>query len=129
MTEPEKRTGADRLLDYIQQNHPDVAALIASQSGPLNGQVAELVARGWTVESVEYVEGKRVRILTPPPSPSALPAPSYKTAQCQRCGGALDTSYGEWQHSDSGYVGCGPDGNGPGFAEPVDEQDGGRSDG
>lgn len=63
---------------------------------------------------------------TPKPEPAA---PSYKTAQCERCGGAIDTQYGEWQHSDSGYAGCGPDGNGPGFAEPVDEQDGGRSDG
>ncbi|MEV4671005.1 hypothetical protein AB0K34_05060 [Actinomadura sp. NPDC049382] len=76
----EKRTGADELLDHIAQCHPEVTGLIAAQSGSLDDQVAEMVAQGWTVETVELVAGKRVRIMTPPPT--------SEPAEDERDGGA-----------------------------------------
>lgn len=56
----------EALLAYIAEHHPDVKGLVASQSGPLDDQIAELVAQGWTVEQVEHVAGKRLRIMRPP---------------------------------------------------------------
>ncbi|MEU4578975.1 hypothetical protein [Nonomuraea sp. NPDC023979] len=61
---PAEQNGADLLLDHIQQCHPQVEALVASQSGPVD--VAELERAGWTVERTEYVAGKRVRIMRAP---------------------------------------------------------------
>jgi hypothetical protein len=64
VTDTPPPSGADMLLDHIQQCHPDVKALVASQSGPVD--VAELERAGWTVERTEYVAGKRVRIMRAP---------------------------------------------------------------
>lgn len=37
------------------------------QDGDADDLVARLIADGWTYEGVEYVAGKRVRYLIPPP--------------------------------------------------------------
>ncbi|MFV2172401.1 hypothetical protein ACFHW2_11535 [Actinomadura sp. LOL_016] len=63
-----QKSGADLLLDHIETCHPDVAGLVAAQSGALTNEVAEMERQGWTVESTEYVAGKRVRIMRPPSS-------------------------------------------------------------
>lgn len=61
----DENTGADALVEHLVECRQVDAAIVA------NGNADELVARliedGWTYEGVEYVEGKRVRYLVPPP--------------------------------------------------------------
>jgi hypothetical protein len=75
---PVEQGGADMLLDHIQQCHPEVDALVASQSGPLD--VAELERAGWTVERTEYVAGKRIRIMRAPGTQPAEDEPAQEEA-------------------------------------------------
>lgn len=103
------RLGVDVLLDHIAEHHPEVKGLVVSQAGPLNDQVAEMVAKGWAVERVEYVAGKRVRIMRPPAGETAdaethggrsgatpdYPAPRPR---CAECGSVVAETGGVWHH-------------------------------
>lgn len=57
--------GAEELADHLK-NCRDVDAVIAGD-GNLDEVVNTMIAAGWTFDGVEYVEGKRVRYLVPPP--------------------------------------------------------------
>lgn len=77
---PAPASGADLVLDHIA-NCTDVGALVVAQSGSLHEQVAEMVADGWTLDDrVDYVAGKRIRYLTPPPG--AFAAAAEKGCSC-----------------------------------------------
>lgn len=52
---------AQRLVDHLVECREVDAAVV------VDGSADELVAGGWTFEGTEYVEGKRVRYLVPPP--------------------------------------------------------------
>ena len=57
--------GAQELVEHLRDCRK-VSALIAGD-GNLDHVVDDLIAEGWTFDGVEYVEGKRVRYLLPPP--------------------------------------------------------------
>ena len=87
----EGRSGAEVLLNHIEQHHPEVVGLVAAQSGSLNDEVADMLAKGWTVERVEYVAGKRLRIMRPP----AI------EPRCVSCGGGLVQQGEAWVHANA----------------------------
>jgi hypothetical protein len=57
--------GPEDLVAHLKDCR-QVDAVIA-QDGNADDLVASLMAAGWTYDGVEYVAGKRVRYLTPPP--------------------------------------------------------------
>jgi hypothetical protein len=61
----EGEAAAGRLADHLK-NCRGVDAVIAGD-GNLDEVVNTMIAAGWTFNGVEYVEGKRVRYLVPPP--------------------------------------------------------------
>lgn len=57
----------DNLVEHIAECVKPAATLVM-QSGSADGMIAELVEQGWTLnEGEEYVGGKRIRYMTPPP--------------------------------------------------------------
>lgn len=58
--------GADALTAHLRDCRK-VDAVVAGD-GDLTDMVTSLLAAGWTYEGTEYVGGKRVRYLVPPPS-------------------------------------------------------------
>lgn len=64
---PSDPTGlaAQRLVDHLVECREVDAAVVVD--GNADELVAKMVAEGWTFEGTEYVEGKRVRYLVPPP--------------------------------------------------------------
>jgi hypothetical protein len=57
--------GAEELADHLKNCRGVDAAIVAD--GNADELVARMIAEGWRYEGVEYVEGKRVRYLVPPP--------------------------------------------------------------
>lgn len=55
----------EALVEHLKECRQVDAAIVAD--GDATELVDELVAAGWTYEGTEYVEGKRVRYLVPPP--------------------------------------------------------------
>lgn len=56
---------AQKLADHLAVCRGVDAALVAD--GNVDDLVARMIADGWRYTGVEYVEGKRVRYLKPPP--------------------------------------------------------------
>lgn len=57
--------GPEALVDHLKHCREVDAAIV--MDGNADELVAGLLAQGWTYEGVEYVGGKRVRYLVPPP--------------------------------------------------------------
>jgi hypothetical protein len=57
--------GPEALVEHLKECRQVDAAIVAD--GNADELVASLIEQGWTYEGVEYVEGKRVRYLVPPP--------------------------------------------------------------
>jgi hypothetical protein len=56
---------AEELVEHLKEcRKVDVAVV---KDGNADDLVARMIAEGWTYDGVEYVAGKRVRYLTPPP--------------------------------------------------------------
>lgn len=68
MTDP--AAGVDALVSHLTECRK-VDAVIAAD-GNADDLVSRMIADGWTYDGVEYVAGKRIRYLTPPPG--VLPA-------------------------------------------------------
>lgn len=60
-----ERDGAEALVEHLKECRQVDAAIVAD--GNADELVTRLISEGWTYEGVEYVEGKRVRYLVPPP--------------------------------------------------------------
>lgn len=59
------KQGAEALVEHLAQCREVSAAIVAD--GNADELVDRLISEGWAYEGVEYVEGKRVRYLVPPP--------------------------------------------------------------
>jgi hypothetical protein len=57
--------GPEALVEHLTRCRKVDAAIV--QDGNADDLVARLIEQGWTYEGVEYVAGKRVRYLVPPP--------------------------------------------------------------
>ena len=57
--------GPEALVDHLKRCREVDAAIVTDGNG--DELVARLIEEGWTYEGVEYLEGKRVRYLVPPP--------------------------------------------------------------
>jgi hypothetical protein len=57
--------GPEALVEHLKHCREVDAAIVAD--GNADELVASLIEQGWTYEGTEYVEGKRVRYLVPPP--------------------------------------------------------------
>ena len=55
----------EALVEHLKECRQVDAAVVAD--GDASELVAGLIEQGWTYEGTEYVEGKRVRYLVPPP--------------------------------------------------------------
>ncbi len=60
---------AEDLVEHLAQCRDVSAAIVAD--GDATDLVQTLIDQGWTYEGVEYVAGKRVRYLVPPPEVAA----------------------------------------------------------
>ena len=59
------------LVEHVGRN---AQAVIATQQGPADEEIAAMVAAGWTLsDQVDHVAGKRIRYLTPPPTAQERP--------------------------------------------------------
>lgn len=61
----EGEAAAGRLADHLKNCMGVDAAIV--QDGNADMLVAELIGAGWRYGGVQYVEGKRVRQMVPPP--------------------------------------------------------------
>ena len=61
----DEQDGPERLVAHLVECREVDAAVVAD--GDASDLVAALIEQGWTYEGVEYIEGKRVRYLVPPP--------------------------------------------------------------
>jgi hypothetical protein len=59
--------GPDDLADHLAQCRQVDAALVGGTGVDMTETVQMLIAAGWTYKGTEYVAGKRVRYLAPPP--------------------------------------------------------------
>lgn len=57
--------GAQELADHLKNCRK--TDFVVAGDGNLDEVVETLLAAGWTPDGIEYVEGKRVRYLVPPP--------------------------------------------------------------
>jgi len=57
--------GPEALVEHLKECRQVDAAVVAD--GDATELVERLIAEGWTYEGVEYLAGKRVRYLVPPP--------------------------------------------------------------
>lgn len=60
-----EKTGAEALAEHLVECREVDAAVVVD--GNADELVAKMLAEGWTYGGVEYVQGKRVRYLAPPP--------------------------------------------------------------
>lgn len=61
-------TGADAVAEHLSQCTDAQAAIVVD--GSADEVIAGLMAAGWTAyERTDYVAGKRIRFLSPPPRP------------------------------------------------------------
>lgn len=63
---------AERLATHLA-NCRKMDAAIVTASGDADGVVASMVAEGWTLGGIEFVEGRRVRYLVAPENSSKIP--------------------------------------------------------
>jgi hypothetical protein len=67
MTDRDGSTPAESLVNHLKKCRKTGGALVGDAGVDMTPVVAEMIAAGWRYEGTEYIDGKRVRYLAPPP--------------------------------------------------------------